>query len=68
MLHATLRFGKAAAVGLSVLVGVLVLWLCWPAMGALAIPVAGVSALVSVALALSYTELVRLITDMLLPE
>lgn len=68
MLNAIARFGTPAAIVLSALVAVLVLWLGWSTLGAMAIPVAIVAGMASAALTLSYAELVRLITDMLMPE
>ena len=68
MLSAILRFGAPAAIVLSVTVAALVLWLGWPSMGLAAIPLAIVVGLATAALTLSYAELVRLVTDMLMPE
>ena len=68
MLRGVVRHGKAGGITLSVLVASLVLWLCWPSLENWAIPIAVGAGLVTGVLALSFTELVRLITDMLLPE
>ena len=68
MLRAIVGFGTLASILLSVAVAGLVLWLCWSSLGVIAIPAAGLAGLVSAVLGLSYTELVRLITDMMLPE
>lgn len=68
MLKNVLKFGKPGGIVLSILVATATLWLCWPALGTLAVPVAIVAGLVTGVIALSFAELVRLITDMLLPE
>jgi fumarate reductase flavoprotein subunit len=68
MLGGIVRYGKAGGIGLSVLVATLVLWLCWPAFENWAIPMATAAGLITGVIALSFAELVRLITDMLLPE
>ena len=67
MLNAVLRYGKAAAIVLSLIIAVLVLYVAWPGLGVIAIAPALVAGLVTGALALTFTELVRLITDLLLP-
>ena len=59
---------RQVAILLSVTVAGLVLWLCWSSLGVIAIPIAGLAGLVSVVIALSYAELVRLITDIMTPE
>jgi fumarate reductase flavoprotein subunit len=68
MLRAIVGFGTLAAILLSVAVAGLVLWLCWSSLGVIAISIAGLAGLVSVVIALSYAELVRLITDIMMPE
>lgn len=68
MLRGVVHYGKAGGITLSVLAASLVLWLCWPAFGNWAISLAIGAGLVTGVLALSFAELVRLITDMLLPE
>jgi fumarate reductase flavoprotein subunit len=67
MLRGVVRYGKAGAVALSVLVAALVLWLFWPGLEIWAIPIAAAAGLITGILALSFVELVRLITDLLLP-
>jgi fumarate reductase flavoprotein subunit len=68
MLRGIVRYGKAGGVTLSVLAASLVLWLFWPTLENWAIPFAVLAGLVTGIVALSFVELVRLITDMLLPE
>ena len=68
MLRAIVGFGTSAAILLSVAVAGLVLWLCWSSLGVIAIPIAGLAGLVSAVMALSYAELVRLITEIMMPE
>jgi fumarate reductase flavoprotein subunit len=68
MLRGIVRHGKAGGITLSVLVASLVLWLLWPSLENWAIPIAVGAGLVTGVVALSFAELVRLITDMLLPE
>jgi fumarate reductase flavoprotein subunit len=68
MLRGVVRHGKAGGITLSVLAATSVLWLCWPALENWAILVAVAAGLVTGVVAQSFVELVRLITDMLLPE
>ena len=67
MLNAVLRYGKVASIALSLIIAALVLYLAWQDFGMVAVALASVAGLVTAALALTFTELVRLITDMLLP-
>ena len=68
VLRATIRFGNAAALIAGLLAAVLTLWISWPSWGTAQIVLAAVLAL-GVALAIrSYTELVRLITELLIPD
>ncbi len=67
-LRATLRYGKLAAILLALAAGLLTASIAWPALGALALaPALLVGGIVAVAV-LSYTELVRLITELLVPD
>jgi fumarate reductase flavoprotein subunit len=68
MLSGILRFGTAAAIVLSLTAAALVLWMGWPSMGIVALPVALIIGATIAVATLSCAELVRLITDMLLPE
>jgi fumarate reductase flavoprotein subunit len=68
MLNAVLRYGKLASIALSLIIAALVLYLAWQDFGMVAVALALVAGLVTGALALTFTELVRLITDMLLPS
>lgn len=68
MLRAIVGFGIPVAILLSVVVAGLVLWLCWSSLDIIAIPIAGLAGMVSAVVALSYAELVRLVTDMMMPE
>jgi fumarate reductase flavoprotein subunit len=68
MLNAVLRYGKVASIALSLIIAALVLYLAWQDLGTLAVALALLAGLVTGALALTFTELVRLITDMLLPS
>jgi fumarate reductase flavoprotein subunit len=67
-LRAVLRYGRIAAPALGLAVALLCGWLLWPALGLLALPVAALGGAVAATLALSYVELVRLITELLLPS
>jgi hypothetical protein len=68
MLHFLMRWGGHAAAGLALLVAAAGLWAAVSS-GSLAYGVAGlVAAGVGYGLMMSYVELVRLITDMLLPK
>jgi fumarate reductase flavoprotein subunit len=68
MLNGILRFGTAAAIVFSLSAMALVLWMGWPSMGIVALPVAAMIGFAIAVVTLSCAELVRLITDMLLPE
>ena len=68
VLKATLKYGRFSAFGLGVLVAGLVLWLGWPSFGLFSpVLAAGAGALTTVAV-LSYVELIRLITELLMPD
>ena len=68
VLKATLKYGRFWAFGLGALVAGLVLWLGLPAFGVFsAVLAAGAGALTAVAV-LSYVELIRLITELLMPD
>jgi hypothetical protein len=68
MLRATIRFGNAAALIAGLLAAVLTLWISWPSWGTAQIVLAAVLAL-GVAIGIrSYTELVRLIAELLIPD
>ena len=62
------RYGTPIAVALAVMVAILVLWIAFPLIGWLSVVVAVVAGGVLLLAALSYVELVRLITEMLLPQ
>ncbi len=68
MLNAILRHGTAAAIVLSLTAVALVLWLAWSSMGLVAVLLAALAGTTVAAVVLSGAELVRLITDMLMPE
>jgi fumarate reductase flavoprotein subunit len=68
VLAATLRYGRPAAFIIALAVALLIAWLGWPLLG-FASPLLAVLAASIVAFAiLSYTELVRLITELLMPD
>jgi fumarate reductase flavoprotein subunit len=68
VLKATLKYGRFSAFGLGVLVAGLVLWSGWPSFGLFSpVLAAGAGALTAVAV-LSYVELIRLITELLMPD
>jgi hypothetical protein len=68
MLHLLLRWGRPIAVGLACLVAAGGVWAAWST-GSVLWGLLGVGiAAVGYCLLLSYVELVRLITDMLLPK
>jgi fumarate reductase flavoprotein subunit len=68
VLSATLRYGRPAAFAIAIAVTLLITWLGWSPLGLVA-PLLAVliGAIVAFAI-LSYTELVRLITELLMPE
>ena len=68
VLRAVARYGIIGSIALGALVAVLVGWLTFPVVGGYSIPIgllAGAAIAVAVA---SFTELVRLITELLIPE
>ncbi len=68
VLKATVTHGKPVAFALGALIAGLVLWLGWPAFGLFSLVIAtGAAALATIAV-LSYVELVRLITELLMPD
>ncbi len=67
MLRGVVRYGKAGGIAISIMVATLVLWLLWPGLENWAIPIAAAVGLLAGVVALSFVELVRLITDLLLP-
>ena len=62
------RYGTPIAVALAVMVAALTLWIGFPLIGWASIVLASVAGGVLLLVALSYVELVRLITEMLLPQ
>ena len=68
VLRATLRFGKPVAILLAVVVFCLTAWLAAPALGGVAFVLALVLGGVTAGIALGYVELIRLITEFLMPE
>lgn len=68
ILRATLRYGRIAAMAIGFVVGATVLSIGWPSLGLLGLLPAVFLAGVAVIAVLSYTELVRLITELLIPE
>ena len=67
-MRATLRFGKPVAILLAVVVFCLTAWLAAPALGGVAFVLALVLGGVTAGIALGYVELIRLITEFLMPE
>jgi hypothetical protein len=61
-------YGTPIAVALAVVVAILVLWIGFPLIGWASAVLAIVAGGVLLLVALSYVELVRLITEMLLPQ
>ena len=68
VLRATLRFGKPVAILLAVVVFCLTAWLAAPALGGVVYVLALVLGGVTAGIALGYVELIRLITEFLMPE
>lgn len=68
MLRGIVALGTTGAVLFAALVTGLTVWLCWPWMGMMAIPAAALVGVVAAVVALSFVELVRLITELLLPQ
>jgi hypothetical protein len=62
------RYGTPVAIALAVVAAALTLWIGFPLIGWASIIVAVVAGGVLLLVALSYVELVRLITEMLLPQ
>jgi hypothetical protein len=62
------RYGTPAAIALAVVAAALTLWIGFPLIGWASIIVAAAAGGVLLLVALSYVELVRLITEMLLPQ
>jgi hypothetical protein len=62
------RYGTPVAIALAVVAAALTLWIGFPLIGWASIIVAAVAGGVLLLVALSYVELVRLITEMLLPQ
>jgi hypothetical protein len=62
------RYGMPVAIALAVVAAALTLWIGFPLIGWASIIVAVVAGGVLLLVALSYVELVRLITEMLLPQ
>jgi hypothetical protein len=62
------RYGMPVAIALAVVTAALTLWIGFPLIGWASIIVAAVAGGVLLLVALSYVELVRLITEMLLPQ
>lgn len=68
ILRATLRYGRIGAIAIGLVVFVLILSSSWPTLGIVGIlPAAFLGGAAAIAV-LSYTELVRLITELLMPE
>jgi fumarate reductase flavoprotein subunit len=61
------RYGVPGSLGLGVIVAILVVWLGWTFFGGLAIPVAAIAGGLAALIGVSYTELIRLITEFLMP-
>ena len=68
VLQATLRYGHAAAIVLGAGTFALTLLVSWTLLGVLSIPVGAILAAVVYLALRSYAELVRMITDLLMPE
>ena len=68
MLSFMLRFGNIGAVFISFFVFAIIFYLCWSDMNFIAFPIAAIGGLVVGIIALSFVELIRLITDLLLPR
>ena len=68
MLKLIVRYGRTASGVLAALVGLGALPLLWPLLGWLSVPIASVAAGLGYVVLRSYTEMVTLITEMLMPE
>jgi hypothetical protein len=67
-LHATIKFGKPVAVGLSLVVAVLIYTLLSSFLGWLSAPLAIVIGVFVLIVVLGIVELVKLVTEFLIPE
>lgn len=64
-----LRIGMAGMVGVGLLATLLIAWVLFPLLGSVqASVIAGAVGGILTVVAMSYVELIRLITDMLLPQ
>lgn len=61
------RYGVPTSLFLGTAVAILVAWLGWSLMAGLAIPVAVIAGALTALIGVSYTELIRLITEFLMP-
>jgi hypothetical protein len=68
MLRLIVRYGSQGCIALAVLAFAAIAWLAYPTLGGLAIVVGALTGIVVFIVCRSYVELVRLITDMLLPK
>lgn len=68
VLGLVVRYGRAASIALGVLIVGLALWLGWPVFGALAVPLALIAGGIAAIVGMSYVELVRLISEIFMPE
>lgn len=68
VLRATLRFGKAAGILFGLVVAAFILLVGWAPFDILAIPLAAFLGMGATALILGYTELIRLIVELLIPD
>ena len=68
VLRGVLAVGQPTVVFLAVALGFLSLWLMWPILGVIAVPFAVMVAGVLGILGLSYVELIRMITETLMPD
>jgi hypothetical protein len=67
-LHATIKFGKPVAVGLSLVVAVLIYTLLSSFLGWLSAPLAIVIGVFVLIVVLGIVELVKLVTEFLIPD
>ncbi len=68
VLRLIVRYGTAGAIALSLAVFAVIAWLGYETLGVLAIVLAALVGVVTFVVAKSYAELVRIITEMLLPR
>jgi fumarate reductase flavoprotein subunit len=68
VLHATIKFGKPVAVGLSLVVAVLIYTLLSSSLGWLSVPLAIALGVFVLIVVLGIVELVKLVTEFLMPE